>query len=158
MLLGVSRSLRIVAYAAPTDLRKGFGGLSALVREEMGLDPTSGALYLFVSRNRLRAKILLWDGTGLCVFAKRLEQGRFAALWRRERDGQVELSQAELALFLEGCQEVARGPMSPPEIDPNRKILGDLRDTISTWSTSIPSRIPPTSERFATPTRSRIGS
>ena len=75
--------MRVYAPTAPTDLRKGYDGLSAIVRESLGRDPTSGDLFLFVSRNRIRAKVLLWDGTGLCVFAKRLEQGRFAALWER---------------------------------------------------------------------------
>lgn len=72
MLISSSRVLRVYAYAAPVDMRKGFDGLSALVREQLGRDPTSGALYLFVSRNRIRAKVLVWDGTGLCLYAKRL--------------------------------------------------------------------------------------
>ena len=99
---------RVLAHAAPTDMRKGFDGLVALVREHLSAEATSGDLYLFVSRDRVRAKVLWWDGTGLCVYAKRLEQGRFAALWGRVRDGRVELSAAELGLFLEGCREVGR--------------------------------------------------
>ena len=113
---------RVFAHAAPTDLRKGFDGLSALVAEHLGREATSGDWYLFVSRDRVRAKVLWWDGTGLCVYAKRLEQGRFAALWGRVRDGQVELSSAELALFLEGCREVGRRRLSPPLVDPYRKV------------------------------------
>lgn len=111
------RAVRVFAHAAPTDLRKGYDGLSALVRESLGRDPTSGDLYLFVSRNRIRAKVLLWDGTGLCVFAKRLERGRFAALWERCSSLQMELTSAELSLFLEGCTLVGRQSLSPPEID-----------------------------------------
>ncbi len=76
-----SRRVSAWAYAAPADLRKGFDGLSALVMNELGRDPLSGELYLFVSRNRIRAKVLHWDGTGLCVYAKRLEEGKFACLW-----------------------------------------------------------------------------
>ena len=113
---------RVFAHAAPADLRKGFDGLSALVREHLGAEATSGDLYLFVSRDRTRAKVLFWDGTGLCVYAKRLEQGRFAALWSRLREGQVELSSAELGLFLEGCREVGRRRLSPPPVSPERKI------------------------------------
>ena len=60
-----SRRVSAWAYAAPTDLRKGFDGLSALVLKELSRDPLSGDLYLFVSRNRIRAKVLHWDGTGL---------------------------------------------------------------------------------------------
>ena len=113
---------RVFAHGAPADLRKGFDGLSALVREHLGAEATSGDLYLFVSRDRTRAKVLFWDGTGLCVYAKRLEQGRFAALWSRLREGQVELSSAELSLFLEGCREVGRQRLSPPPVSPTRKI------------------------------------
>jgi len=120
-VIGLSRG-RVFAHAAPADLRKGFDGLAALVRDQLGSDATSGDLYLFVSRDRLRAKVLWWDGTGLCVYAKRLEQGRFAALWNRLKEGQVELSSAELSLFLEGCHEVARQSLSPPAIDPKRRI------------------------------------
>lgn len=121
MIPGGPRS-RVFAHAAPADLRKGFDGLAALVREQLRADATSGDLYLFVSRDRTRAKVLWWDGTGLCVYAKRLEQGRFAALWNRVREGQVVLSAAELSLFLEGCREVGRQPLSPPPVDPHRKI------------------------------------
>ena len=70
MLIGSSRQLRVYAFAAPVDMRKGFDGLAALVREQLGHDPTDGSLYLFVSRNRIRAKVLMWDGTGLCLYAK----------------------------------------------------------------------------------------
>ncbi len=141
MLIGSSRRLRVYAFAAPVDMRKGFDGLAALVREQLGHDPSNGALYLFVSRNRIRAKVLMWDGTGLCLYAKRLEEGRFAPLWGRQVDGEVTLSMSELALYLEGCQEVGRRQISPPEIDPNRQILGDLADTIEPCSTSKPSTI-----------------
>lgn len=117
------RSVRVYARAAPTDLRKGFDGLSALVREDLGRVATSGDLYLFVSRNRTRAKVLLWDGTGLVVYAKRLEEGRFASLWERVNAGQVELTAAELHLFLEGCREVGFRSLSPPEINPQRPLI-----------------------------------
>ena len=117
------RSVRVYARSAPTDLRKGFDGLSSLVREDLGREPTSGDLYLFVSRNRIRAKVLLWDGTGLVVYAKRLEEGRFASLWDRLNDGQIELSSAELQLFLEGCREVGSQALSPPPVDPRRPLF-----------------------------------
>ena len=117
------RSVRVYARSAPTDLRKGFDGLSSLVREDLGREPTSADLYLFVSRNRIRAKVLLWDGTGLVVYAKRLEEGRFASLWDRLNDGQIELSSAELQLFLEGCREVGSQALSPPPVDPRRPLF-----------------------------------
>lgn len=120
MLSLASNSVRVIAYAAPADMRKGFDTLSALVREHLGRDPLSGDLYLFVSRNRIRAKVLVWDGTGACLYTKRLEEGRFACLWRRSGDGELELTSSELSLFLEGCKEVGRRRLSPPKIDPNR--------------------------------------
>lgn len=117
------RSVRVFARAAATDLRKGYDGLSALVREDLRRDPTSGDLYVFVARNRIRAKVLLWDGTGLCVFAKRLEEGRFACLWERVVGTEIELTQAELQLLLEGCDLIGRRPLSPSRIDPKRLVL-----------------------------------
>ncbi len=130
------RSVRVFAHAAPTDLRKGYDGLSALVRETLGRDPTSGDLFLFVSRNRIRAKVLLWDGTGLCVFAKRLEQGRFAALWARTKGPQIELTPAELGLLLDGCSVVGKRRLSPPPADPKRLLINGLGDRFGPCSTS----------------------
>ena len=119
---------RVFAYGAPVDMRKGFDGLYTLVKESLGRDPLSGDLYLFVSRNRIRAKVLLWDGTGLCVYAKRLEKGRFAELWAVAADGYLSLSASELQLFLEGCQIVGRHPLSPAPLRPKNLLLSrDLR-------------------------------
>lgn len=112
MIFGSSQR-RVFAYGAPADMRKGFDGLHALVREGIGRDPLNGDLYLFVSRNRIRAKVLLWDGTGLCLYAKRLERGRFACLWRQREGELLELSASELQLFLEGCEWIGRMQLSP---------------------------------------------
>lgn len=72
-MIGLPRSVRVWAYPAPCDLRKGYNGLFGLVQNELGLDPLSGDLFLFCNRNRTSCKVLSWDGTGLCIFAKRLE-------------------------------------------------------------------------------------
>ena len=122
-MIGSTRALRVYAYGAPVDMRKGFDGLAALVRQGFDKDPVSGDMFLFVSRNRIRAKVLLWDGTGLCLYAKRLEEGRFARLWRQGESKEIELTQSELQLYLEGCQEVAKRSLSPPEIDPQRPLF-----------------------------------
>lgn len=129
-MISLGRLGRVFAHAAPADLRKGFDGLAALVANQLGAEATSGDLYLFVSRDRVRAKVLWWDGTGLCVYAKRLEEGRFAPLWSRLKEGRVELSSSELALFLEGCKEVGRKSLSPPRIDPKRKVFVGNCDSI----------------------------
>ena len=80
----------------------------ALVTQGLGRDPLSGDCYLFVNATRKRAKVLLWDGTGLCIYAKRLEQGRFACLWRDAAARVVHLTMSELQLFLEGSALVGR--------------------------------------------------
>lgn len=110
------RRVTVYAYAQPTDMRKGFDGLSALVTEGLERDPLNGDVYIFVSRDRVRAKVLHWDGTGLCIYAKRLERGRFAHLWRDTSDGPLTLTVSELDLFLEGSTIVGRVALSPPAL------------------------------------------
>jgi transposase len=83
-VIGLSRRVRVFAYTRPVDMRKQYDGLYALVVSELKADPLSGDLFLFTNRRRTRAKVLLWDGTGLCIYQKRLERGRFALLWRRD--------------------------------------------------------------------------
>src|SRR5690606_7993506 len=82
VILSPSRAVRVFAYPAPADLRKGYDGLYGLVQSGLKCDPMSGDLYLFVNASRKLCKVLLWDGTGLCIFMKRLERGCFAKLWR----------------------------------------------------------------------------
>ncbi len=100
-MIGSTRRVGVHAFAVPTDMRKSFDSLSLLVAEGLGREVMSGDLFLFVSKNRRRAKVLYWDGTGLCVFAKRLEKGRLVAPWDRE-GGELRLTVSELALLLEG--------------------------------------------------------
>lgn len=121
-----SRRVQVWAYTSPADLRRGFDGLSGLVREELGRDPLSGDLFLFVSRNRIRAKVLHWDGTGLCLYAKRLEKGRFACLWAMEDSDCVRLTTTELSLFLEGSTLVGKIKLSPTEMT-HFSLVKDLR-------------------------------
>lgn len=118
------RQQRVFAYGAPVDMRKGFDGLYSLVKESLEHDPLSGDLFLFVSRNRIRAKVLLFDGTGLCVYAKRLEKGRFASLWSCSDGGYVTLSSSELQLFLEGSRWVGKVRLSPPKLTDKNLLVG----------------------------------
>jgi len=118
-MIGSTRNLRVFAYAGPADLRKGFDGLYGIVVAELERDPLDGDCFLFVNRARSRAKVLLWDGTGLCIYMKRLEQSRFACLWDGDKTGaSVELTMSELSLFLEGCERVGRISLSPTQIRP----------------------------------------
>ncbi len=112
-MIGSTRQLTVYAHALPTDMRKSFDTLSALVTQALRRDPLSGDLYLFTSKNRKRAKVLMWDGTGLCVYAKRLEQGRFACLWEKPGSRELRLTMSELQLFLEGSELVGRVRLSP---------------------------------------------
>jgi transposase len=123
MMLDGKRA-RVYAYGRPADLRKGFEGLSALVRQELGRDPLCGDLFVFVNRHRHRAKVLHWDGTGLCVYAKRLEKGRFACLWRDPGARCLELSPSELRLLLEGCQLIGKVRLSPPVLEERELDIG----------------------------------
>jgi transposase len=99
----------VFGYPAPVDLRNGYNGLFGLVEQGLRRDPMCGDLYLFVNEPRKLCKILVWDGSGLCIFQKRLTLGTFAKLWRD--DGKVvKLTQRELALFIEGSTFFARRP------------------------------------------------
>lgn len=116
-MIGSTRAIRVFARSRPTDLRKGFDGLYAIVLHELGRDPLRGDLFLFINSRRTSAKVLLWDGTGLCIYAKRLSRKRFSRLWRdTEPAHPLSMTHAELRLFLEGADLAGRLPISPPEI------------------------------------------
>ena len=91
---------RIWLVAGVTDMRKGFDGLAALVQTQINADPFSGQLFVFRGRRGDRVKALWWDGDGLCLYAKRLERGRF--VWPQAQDGTVHLTSAQLSMLLEG--------------------------------------------------------
>lgn len=110
------RRVTVYAYSQPVDMRRGFDGLSALVTAGLHRDPLNGDVYIFVSRDRVRTKVLHWDGTGLCLYAKRLERGRFARLWREAGDAPITLTVSELDLFLDGSTMVGRVALSPPPL------------------------------------------
>ena len=81
-------------------MRKGFDGLAASVQERMTQDPFCGHLFVFRGRRGDLLKVLWWDGQGLCLFAKRLEKGRF--IWPSPADGKVTITPAQLGMLLEG--------------------------------------------------------
>ncbi len=116
VILGTSRAVRVFAFPAAVDLRKGYDGLYGLVQTGLKRDLLGGELFLFVNQSRKLCKVLPWDGTGLCSFQKRLEKGTFAKLWRD--DGQVvRLTASGFALFVEGCTLVGKHALSPIAVE-----------------------------------------
>jgi transposase len=99
-VLSLPATLRIFLAVEPADMRKGFDGLSQLVRDTIAQDPLSGHLYVFRNRRRDRIKILYWDRDGLALWYKRLEKGTFR--FPEAVDGRVEVTPAEMAAVLEG--------------------------------------------------------
>lgn len=99
-MLSLSLTARIFVYTRPTDMRKSFDGLAAIVREQWGVDPPSGQLFVFRGRRGDRLKMLYWDDDGLVVWAKRLEVGTFQ-LPAADAAG-LEIKATDLALILGG--------------------------------------------------------
>ena len=113
-MIGLPRGVSVFAFDEPCDMRKSFDTLTALVVEHMRHDVLAGDVYLFVSRDRRRAKVLYFDGTGMCLLAKRLERGQFSAAWKRAKSKRgYEMTLTELALFIEGSEVATRMPLSP---------------------------------------------
>jgi transposase len=86
--------------AGVTDLRRGFTGLSAIAQTVLEQNAFSGHVFVFRGKRGDLIKLLWWDGDGLCLFAKRLERGRF--IWPQADKGTVSLSRAQLSMLLEG--------------------------------------------------------
>jgi transposase len=101
---------KVFIACRPIDLRNGFDGLAAKVQQMIGADPFSGQLFLFRGKRGDYLKALYWDGSGLCLFAKRLEKGRF--VWPPIVDGAVTLTPAQLALLVEAMDW--RRTVAPP--------------------------------------------
>ena len=96
----VPPGVRILLAAEPVDFRKGMDGLAALVQQALQADPFAGEVFVFRAKRTDRVKILVYDGTGLVLYSKRLEAGRFS--WPPPAEGAVRLSAAQLATLLEG--------------------------------------------------------
>jgi transposase len=99
-MIALPAGTQIWIAAGVTDLRRGFTGLSALVQTALELDPFAGHVFVFRGRRGDLIKVLWWDGDGLCLFAKRLERGRF--VWPKADSGTVCLTRAQLSMMLEG--------------------------------------------------------
>ena len=94
--------IRVHLYGQPCDMRKSFDGLQALVRHELRADPCDGSLYCFISRRATQMRVLYFDRSGFCVWAKRLEAGRFIGDWSQVRTRQMDWT--GLKLLLKGIE------------------------------------------------------
>jgi transposase len=103
-MLTLTPAVRVFVHLGPTDMRRSFDGLAAIVREIIQADPMSGHLFVFFNRRRDRVKILVWDRTGLCLWYKRLEEGVFKLpeVSASDPPSSVEMNWADLSLILEG--------------------------------------------------------
>ena len=94
------RALNVWLYRRPTDMRKSYNGLSALVKQQLRDDPLNGALYVFVNRRRTQMKCLYFEDGGYCLWAKRLEQGQFRVHFDGVDKAHIEL--ITLKLLIDG--------------------------------------------------------
>jgi transposase len=99
-MIPVPVGARVWVAVGATDMRKGFDGLARLVQESLKKDPFAGQLFVFRGRRGDLIKVLWWDGQGLCLFAKRLEKGRF--VWPLTKGEPVTITSAQLGYLLEG--------------------------------------------------------
>jgi len=99
-MFGLTAAARIYLYRGRCDMRKSFDGLCGIIRSELGADPLSGSLFVFVNRRRSMVKLLYWDRDGLALWYKRLERGCFTLPERWAENGLIE--RRDLAMLLEG--------------------------------------------------------
>jgi len=99
-VIGLAAETRVWLASGATDMRRGFDGLAALAQTALAQAPFSGHVFVFRGRRGDIVKLLWYDGQGLCLFAKRLERGRF--VWPQAASGSVSLSPAQLSMLLEG--------------------------------------------------------
>jgi transposase len=114
-VIGPGTGAHILIATRPVDFRKGADSLAALVKAAFGADPFSGVVYVFRAKKTDRVKLIWWDGTGLCLMAKRLEESSFH--WPVIHDGVMRLTSAQLGALLEGLDwrrvHSGRRPQAP---------------------------------------------
>ena len=99
-MIGLPAGTRVWLAAGVTDMRRGFDGLAAIAQDVLQQDPFSGHVFVFRGRKGDRIKVLWWSGDGMCLLAKRLEQGHL--VWPQAESGSVHLTPAQLSMLLEG--------------------------------------------------------
>ena len=96
------QQVRVFLYGQPVDMRRSYDGLYAIARHGVQQDPLSGHLFAFINRRATQIKVLYWDRSGWCVWAKRLEQGRLLPDWKHMTTRELDVTQ--LKLLLEGIE------------------------------------------------------
>ena len=109
-MISLAAGTKVFLACRPVDLRNGFDGLAAKVQPMIGADPFSGHLFIFRSRRGHYLKGLYWDGSGLCLFAKRLERSKF--VWPPIVDGAMTLTPAQFSVLIEAMDW--RRTIAPP--------------------------------------------
>jgi transposase len=109
-VINLAPGTKVFLACRPVDLRNGFDGLAAKVQQMIGADPFSGHLFIFRGKRGDYLKGLYWDGSGLCLIAKRLEKGRF--VWPPIIDGSIPLTPGQLTLLIEAMDW--RRTVAPP--------------------------------------------
>lgn len=111
-MLAFPAAIRIYVAVQPVDMRKSFNGLWSAVSEQLQEDPKSGAMFAFINRERTRLKLLYWDGTGVWVLAKRLEQGRFSWATPTDQRAKIALAPEALSMLVSGV-DLKQGSLKP---------------------------------------------
>jgi transposase len=126
--------IKVLVATRPVDFRKGMGGLAALVQDALLKDPYSGVIYVFRAKRADRVKMIWWDGTGLWLLAKTLEQGAFS--WPKAQDGVMRLTPAQLSALLEGLdwRRVQSGRRTRSPTGPAARLGCSGRYTPGSWS------------------------
>ena len=101
-MLSVSSAYRYYLYRGEVDMRKGFAGLSGIVRNDLQKDPLSGEVFIFINKRCNQVKLLLWEGDGFSLYYKRLEKGTYELPAWNDHTASVELRSDELMLILQG--------------------------------------------------------
>jgi len=105
-MLSLASGVKIFVYTQATDMRKGFNGLSGIVRSEFQSDPTDGSLFIFINRRRDRMKLLHFDGGGFWLYYRLLEAGTFEELKPKDDSCRLQIDATQLSMLLSGVSLV----------------------------------------------------
>ena len=135
--------IRVFVYGQPTDMRKSYDGLYALARNGLRQDVLSGHLFVFINRRGSQMKILYFDRSGWCIWAKRLEAGRFISDWRDVHSREIDWT--ALKLMLEGIEVKRR--MKRYRLERNEVESSDAGQAASIASTNADRAVPTSARR-----------